>query len=280
MPVELKKPKELVKAGLARWGYYGDNGTGKSTLLASTEGPGLVVNTSNEGIDPYLVRDDIRIATVTRWDDLMDLFITIKQGLNDPRVVSGERTFVKWIGFDTYTRIQGLALKKVKKIDQLSAEEELKLLTTAQRENAEGWGQWEAIGNLANNGMVTFNQLPIHVIYLWQEQHREPKFEGASPAETLPAGTPYHIRYAKEVCTLLGRMFTLDSDGGKDILAKKGESWKIDPNRKVDRYILIDKHERYFAKGPSHVLGYVVRNPSWKKLAAGLVPTPVNLDEE
>jgi hypothetical protein len=113
------------------------------------------------------------------------------------------------------------------------------------------------------------SMLPLHVIFLFQEMTRQPKFEN-DILETTPALTPAALREVRATLELIGRLYVdLGSDDGVLTVDAGSESEnlrKINPNAVETRRLLLGKHPRYFAKGPTAKLGYTVANPTWDAL--------------
>jgi hypothetical protein len=71
----------------------------------------------------------------------------------------------------------------------------------------------------------------------------------------------------KDIVEIVGRLYVEEAEYG-DIGETKHRD--IDPNMQETRRLLIGKHPRYFTKGPTHLLGYTIENPTWDKLAVSL----------
>jgi hypothetical protein len=76
------------------------------------------------------------------------------------------------------------------------------------------------------------------------------------------------MRPAFKIC---GYLYT---QGGDD-LNPRAISEEVRP-----RKLLIEKHDHFYAKGPSHTLGAVITNPTWTKLAESFGSHPLELEEE
>lgn len=271
--IQLLKPEEVASSRLARWGIYGKNGAGKTYFLRSIpqELPTLVVSADEENVDPLKGLPHIRVVKVNRWSDVTDVFLYLQDKFRDPDIASWKKPFFRVIAFDTYTRIQGLALNFIVGYDIAKPGEEAKYVTQAPR-LPKGYDAWQQIGALAGEWMRYFQRLPIHTIFLFQETTRPPKTE-YDDIETGPALTPQALYVAKDTLKIVGRLYVVpdaQGDGGADDLTLHNPMRDIVPHRKEKRMLLVGSHERYFAKGPTHILGYTVEDPTWDKLAVTL----------
>lgn len=261
--MELLKPEQVASSKLARLGLYGDNGVGKTTFLASipeSEGQGLVVSSDQENVKPLLNHPWITIAKHDKWDDLITIYTLIKNG----------KSPFKWVAYDTETRNQAFAGYKLSG-QVVKPEDTVKWLSNPPA-SGKGFQYWENIGALCAEHVRQTCLLPVHVIFLFQEMTREPKFEQGT-LETTPALTPLALREVKSSLEIVGRLYVDTSDGASDgaitleDISEAQQLRTINPNTKETRRLLLGKHPRYFAKGPTHKLGYTVENPTWEALA-------------
>lgn len=287
MALVLQRPEEIVSSGLARWGIYGENGVGKTTFLTTIpthELPLLVVSADDENVKPLRGMQNVAIAKVTRWDDLAEVLKLLQDGLllrdgrPDPDVLSGKKKFFRVVAFDTWSRLQGLAIHKVTGYEIARPGQEINYLTHVPK-TPRDFREWGQVGALSSEWARYFMRLPIHTIFLFQENTREPKFEG-DPIVTAPALTPEALRGIKEALELIGRLYVVRKEPGDGLPVSPADRLRqIDPTTIERRMLLLGKHERYFAKGPTHALGYVVEDPTWARLAASLSAAPTRAEE-
>jgi hypothetical protein len=256
-----QKAEDLVDVGYARAGIYGENGAGKTTFL-STIPPDiqtLVLSANNENIKPLRGRPHIRIAKITRWDDLYDYYLSLKKGNHK----------YQCIAVDTETRMQALAGLKISG-QEVKPGEEVKWLQSAPR-LGKGYDYWDSVGSLCAEHVRLLCGLPMHVVLLFQEMTRTPKLEN-DLLETGPAVTPAALREIKTTLEILGRLYveTEEGEDGELMIDEGGEAAQL---RRINfrtvekRRLLLGKHPRYFAKGPTEQLGYCIENPTWASLA-------------
>src|SRR6266487_3260913 len=106
VPFRLLKPENVASAGLAKIGIFGDNGSGKTTLLSTIPPslPTLVVSADEENVDPLRGLDHVRVVKVTEWDQLRGVLQFLAKDPKNP---------FKVLAFDTWTRMQALAINQV-----------------------------------------------------------------------------------------------------------------------------------------------------------------------
>jgi hypothetical protein len=63
----------------------------------------------------------------------------------------------------------------------------------------------------------------------------------------------------------------VDDDSPPPIDLNEGSKTRIPEAAHEVRKLFIGQHERYLAKGPTHVLGRIVRDPTWQKLTDPLL---------
>lgn len=268
MAVVIQKPEDVASSGLARLGIYGDNGTGKTTFLSTIppEIPTLVLSADNENIKPLRGHDHFGIAKIQKWDDLVEIYVAFARAF-----AAGKPPKWKAVAFDTVTRFQMMALRKVTGQALPAPGDEAKFLQTAPK-LAKGYDAWDSIGALTAELVRQWSLLPLHTIFLMQEMTRTPKYEN-DILETSMALTPAAVREVKTTLEIIGRLYVQGAgkDGDELSAALTGASdggRQIDLSFREQRVLLLGKHDRYFAKGPTHQLGYAVLDPTWDKLAA------------
>lgn len=258
MPTDtgLKSADELVVSGLARWLIYGDNGVGKTTFLSTLQGPWLVVSAVHENIKPLVGCPNIKVWQLRHWDDMELIY----------RVLSDKRNPFVGVAFDTFTRCLAFGAEKVMGVSRDSATM-AQYLKNPPAVGTATYKTWTSIGNLGLEAVRNFNSLPTHVIYLCQEESIQPKVD-TDTVHTRPLLIG-NVAWAgiKDIVEIVGRLYVEEAEYG-DIGETKHRD--IDPHMQETRRLLIGKHPRYFAKGPTRLLGYTIEDPTWDKLAVSL----------
>ena len=273
--IRFQKPSELVVEQKARWAWYADQGVGKSTLAASV-GPwlrknfpgrkALVISTEGESVDAYKPYEDvILVVRIHNWDQLTEVLLILKNPKNPFDVVI----------FDIWP--SRLAAQKIGNLT-FSPEEWQQILKMPERltpranKGQDGYAMWESIAALQVYTYETFAALPIHLALLFQPEERDKN----GVIQMGPALTPQAARFLRPAFKMCGYLYTADADEGELVVPNpRAISEKI-----RTRKMLIDDHAFYFAKGPSHVLGAVVTDPTWTKLAESFGSHPMTLEEE
>jgi hypothetical protein len=136
--------------------------------------------------------------------------------------------------------------------------------------NPHDWRGWGQVGALCSEWQRNFNMLPVNICYLMQEQDR--RQEGETTTRTGPRLTPEALKGIRDSLEVLGRLYVDLAPGDSNteegmpppLNLSLDPADHIDPNLREIRRLFIGQHERYIAKGPTHILGRVVTNPTWE----------------
>lgn len=252
-----------------RMGIYGPNGAGKTTFASSIPATErvLFVSVDDENIRAVAHLKHFRVIKLRRWNDVL----TVYQALANP---TNRVTTLVW---DTWSRIQDLALGKVCNYEPSDPTKLAQYIDRIPR-SPDGWKGWGQIGALCSEWQRNFNLLPIHIVYLLQEQDRR----DGDDTLTGPRLTPEALKGIRDSLEILGRLYVdlappdqntkIEEDPNAapiPFLMDSGQV-RIDPNVKEVRRLFIGQHERYIAKGPTHVLGRVITDPTWDKIVPPL----------
>jgi len=286
IPLTFNRPKAVVNALLARWMIYSRYGRGKTTFLASIppDLPVHLVNTPTENIKPVSHLDHFTATPLVEWDQMKDLFLLHrgktmmkdrKTGfyVPDPDYVEGRSRWARVLAFDTLSKLQALAAMKARGI-KVDPDEAYELMVKLQK-SGKDYNFWDNVGDMVTEAVNDFNQLPLHTIWLAQEEDKDPRFEHSSPTVTGPMLTPKALKGVMPIVELAGRLVVASESSDEDSLEIRDsgtKSYEINTQTKEVRWLLLGQHDRYLTKGPTHVLGYAIRNPTWAKLAVSLDP--------
>jgi len=275
--IKIQSAKDSETDQYARFSWYGDQGVGKSTLAATialwirANFPGkraLVISSPGESIDAYKpYPNEIKVVRIDRWDQLAEILILLRRTKD-----SGLFCAVIW---DTWP--SRLAMMKIAGID-LSAEEATDLirnphkLTVTPQKGQDGFSLWRDIASLQFTAYISFAELPIHMAVLFQPEEREDK-EGEM--HVGPALTPQAAQLIRPQLKMCGYLYTKEVES-VDLLVPSRRA--ISENVR-ERKLLIEKHDLFFAKGPSNKLGAVVTNPTWSRLAQAIGADPLQIEE-
>jgi phage nucleotide-binding protein len=168
---------------------YGRGGVGKTTLLHTMPGKGLVVDIPQiEGGTHVLSEweDKIDIIQITRWEQFEELFATILR--------PNKREY-KWVALDSLTGAQNLAKRKT--VKERPLDHDPAVLTQ------QDWGK---VGNLMEEIVFQFRLLRMHVIFTAQERRRG-DVEGGDRI-TQPDVSPAALSSLIPPMYLVGRLYT------------------------------------------------------------------------
>lgn len=270
---DLFVPAEKISALThVRLGIYGPNGAGKTTFASTipdTERV-LYVSVDDESIRPVARLKHMRVVKIRRWNDLLIVY----QALAHPQ---NKITVVVW---DTWSRVQDLAVGKVCNYEPTDPAKLTQYINSIPK-NPHDWRGWGQVGSLCSEWQRNFNMLPMHMVYLMQEQDRRREVE--EDIKTGPRLTPEALKGIRDSLEILGRLYveletpTAATNGtgdalppalpALDLLATPGQqSARIESNVKEVRKLFIGQHDRYIAKGPTHLLGRVVTDPTWDRI--------------
>jgi len=263
---DLIKPGDIQSATYFRGGIVGQNGIGKTTwasTIPAVDARGekhrvLYMSVDIENLRPVLAHKHYRPGKLSEWNGLLRVYELVAASVQTPSPVTD-------VVFDTWSRMQDLAIGKVTGYSPTDPEK-LKQYIERIPKRPSGWDGWGQVGALMNEWMANFNRLPVNMYYLMQEGDREVKY--SEDVDTGPRLTPEAARGVKDALEFIGRMYVEINGQEVDVSESLTESpdkhhRKIDPGAVETRKLLVGKHERYFAKGPTHLLGRVIDNPTW-----------------
>lgn len=173
---------------------YGRQGVGKTTLLGTMRGQGLVIDVPQiEGGTAVLAdkSDRIDIAPVVVWDEIDDLYQMLRLGKHE----------YEWVAIDTVTACQHLARRKVKKEQDIVPSEVHKI-------RQQDYGD---MGQLMTEMFYSFRLLRMNVIFLAQEKARESE-DGTR--EMQPGLSPMTLDALLPSMTLVARYYMQEADDG------------------------------------------------------------------
>lgn len=211
---------------------YGVGGVGKTTLLGTMPGRGLIVDVPQiEGGTLVLegVKDRIDVKPIESWDDIDDVYWFLSKQIPSP-------TSYQWVGIDSITAMSELAKRKVIKERPLDSD--------PHQITQQDWGK---IGQLVSELIYKFRTLPIHTLWVAQER----KFDGATeqgPGKLGPAVSPMALGALLPSMLLVGRLSTEYAADGT-----------------LERQFMLGSHPSYYTKvraRPGLDVPRVCRNPN------------------
>lgn len=227
---------------------YGRGGVGKTTLVGTMPGRGLVIDVPQiEGGTFVLsnVADRIDVKPVEKWDDVDDVFWFLKEKNHD----------YQWVAIDSITAFVELAKRKCIKERKLDEDPH----TTTMQE-------WGKIGNLCSEMIYKFRTLRQHTIWIAQERTHGSEERGEA-VQIGPNVTPATLTALTPSMMILARL-SVENNAGT-----------------YERRLRIGPHPTYMTKVramPGKDVPSVIRDPHLGKLLKFLVGSgerPEEVDE-
>lgn len=248
-----------------RMGIYGPNGAGKTTFASTIPESErvLYVSIDDENLRPISKLKHYRVVKIRDWKHIWVVYDWLRSH-------SSSVTTVVW---DTWSRVQDLAIGQVCNYHPADPTQLTRYVDNIPK-NPHDWRGWGQVGSLCSEWQRNFNMLPVNILYLMQEQDR--RSEGETATRTGPRLTPEALKGIRDSLEVLGRLYVdlapgeINTTDGVpppiDLGLDPGD--RIDPNLREIRRLFIGQHERYIAKGPTHILGRVVTDPNWGNVVA------------
>lgn len=262
--------RQWAQARFARWAIYGQNGRGKTTLIGSIpadRGPWLVVSSDRENVGPLKGKDHLMVVKPEDWEDLDDILRIAREGAKAGKLAG--------MVFDTWTRWQAHAFNHILGYTAVDPnnDEQIAAFMLAGPKLPKNYDQWQQGGTLLAHWLDFFTALPLHTIFLCQEETLQPRLE-QDILITQPLLRREAVNRLFESLSMVGRLYVELDDGKSGAISlddvSDGVHRAINPNATEVRRLLIGYHPRYRTKGDTETLGYVVTEPTWEKLAATL----------
>ena len=224
-PFKTMKPGQIqASRGIT---IYGRSGVGKTSLLATMPGKGLVIDVpQSEGGTEVLEdhADHLDVAIVTKWEEIDPIYTYLESGNHD----------YKWVAIDSITAFQKLARRKVVRERPISAD--------PHKVTLEEYGK---INSLVEEMIYRFRTLSIFTV--WIAQEKKHSSEGDSRSVWGPDLQPGCVAALLPSMLLVGRMVTEITLNGEE------ERRMIISNRP-------DTMAKYRAK-PSVEVPHIIKNP-------------------
>jgi phage nucleotide-binding protein len=221
---------------------YGKGGVGKTSLLGTMPGRGLVIDVPNvEGGTMVLHKhaDRIDVLEITQWSQLTELDKFLDKGDHD----------YKWLAIDTVTAMQELAKRKVVHDRDIGADPH----TISMQE-------WGKIGELNKELYYKIRRLPLHIILLAQEKLRSNAGDDGTGLEFQPDVSPASMTGLVPSMFLVGRLYTREVEDPED-----------EDNTVLERRLRVAPNETILAKArtlPDRPLPAVIVEPHLGKIFA------------
>lgn len=211
---------------------YGKSGVGKTTLLRTLPGRGLLIDVPQlEGGTEVLAGvNTIEILHISEWSQLDDVETYVKQNMHTANNLEGYR----WVAIDSITALQTLAKRKVVKERPISSDPHQMTLQ-----------EFGKIKSLLEEVIYRFRTLPIFTVWIAQER----KFSNDDEPTTYgPDVLPSALNVLMPSLFLVGRYRPVTTLSGA-----------------YERHLQIapsaDTHAKFRAR-PDLVVPHTIRNPN------------------
>lgn len=197
---------------------YGKGGTGKTSLLGTMPGQGLILDIPQvEGGTVVLKgRENIDVFSVEQWNHFQDVYDGLRQGVLSPTT---NKPYT-WVAIDTISAAQELAKRKALRERQLDS--------APNQTSQQDWGK---IGQLMSELFYQFGTLTQHVIFTSQERLRE---SNDGSVEYQPAISPMSLDALHPPQFLIGRLYMAEVFGETGV--------------RMERRLRVQTGDRYFVK--------------------------------
>lgn len=215
---------------------YGKGGTGKTTLLGTLPGKGLIIDVPQIEGGTFVLEDHsdhIDVIPVETWDAIDKVYWFLAKSPHE----------YKWAAIDSITAMQELAKRKVITERALDADPHTISLQ-----------EWGKIGRLVSELTYKFRTLKMHTIFIAQERRDS---RDGEPTHYGPEVTPSALTTLLPSMTLVGRLSVERASTG---------GW--------ERRLRIGASENYTAKARAKSgldVPTIVRNPNLGGLLRFLV---------
>lgn len=194
---------------------YGKGGVGKTSLLATMPGRGLVIDIPQVEGGTFVLADEagrIDVFQASTWADFSGAY----------KYLRDEKHAYKWVAIDSITAAQVLGKRKTLSERDLAADP-----------HAISQQDWGKIGELNAELYYRYCTLPMHVIFIAQEQLKGSGDDGA--LEYSPSISPASLTALQPRQTLIGRLYT------REVTDRAGLTV-------IERHLRVAPHARAIAK--------------------------------
>ncbi len=257
-----KKASELAHS--RSYVFYGQSGTGKTTLAATFPGPILLCDVRDRGTDSVVGIEDLDVTEIESWEDLERVYWFLKKNPKKYRTVV----------IDTMSQLQQLVVEDTLAEKGKDAEE------------AGGWGtmtqrEWGDVASRIKPMIINLRDLPMDVIFIAQhrvfnlpsEEDEQTKTTVLAP-EVGPALMPSVGKFLNAAVSVIGNTFIRERvEERKRMVKPRNSKLKpkevIDEVRHIEYCLRVGPNPTYVTKvrkGRSIQLPDVIIDPTHEKI--------------
>lgn len=209
MPLQTTKPDGAIPASAIC--IYGPSGVGKTTMLGTMPGKGLIIDVPQVEGGTFVVADKadrIDIFTCDEWDQINEVYWAVKN----------KEVNYNWIGVDSITGMQELAKRKV------IGERDRGLKADPHKITLPEWGQiGQLIGELVFRFRKDFSRLGVWTIWTAQERKHGGGDDDPGPVMIGPDLIRSSLAALRPAVMVLGRIsLSQSADGGWERTLRTG----------------------------------------------------------
>lgn len=175
---------------------YGRGGVGKTTLVGTMPGKGLIIDVPQIEGGTFVLEDKadrLDVVPVEAWNEIDDIYWYLAKEKHD----------YKWVAIDSITAFQELAKRKVVKERDMALNADPHTITLQE---------WGKMGQLVGELVYKFRTLPIHTIWIAQERRHGSEESGTNVIG--PDIIPSALAALMPSMMLVGRMFVQQIEDG------------------------------------------------------------------
>lgn len=185
---------------------YGPTGTGKTTLLGTMPGPGLILDIPQIEGGTFVLADKasrIKGVAIEEWGEIDEIYWALVK--RDEKALPGVGR-LRWVAVDSISAMLQLAKRKVVK------ERDRDLGADPHKITLPEWG---AIGQLVGELIYRFCALPYAVLFTAQERSHGGRDNDPGPMQLGPDVIRSALLMLKPPMTLIGRL-SLETEGDRE----------------------------------------------------------------
>lgn len=234
---------------------YGRNGKRKTRTAAASGLKTLILDVNEEGTRSVASYKNCDVRSIKKWEEFVWAYWYLREGNHDYKVVI----------IDTLTQVQKLCMKRV-----LNEAEDRDPNRPPNNPERRQWGQ---MTETLRPYIYDFRNLPMHVVFVCQERLDKGSDEDEDAeirARYVPDLSPGLRGDAMAAVGIMGRMFV------RQVRTGKGKREKV----RWEARCLVGDHDDYETKDRTYQLGYIIRQPSMKKIIEAWATSPPEEEDE